>query len=411
MSIKHPKHVSIHDFTYVLPDERIARHPLAIRDAAKLLVYNKGSIATAQYRDLAAQLPANSLLLFTNTKVVEARLLFTKPTGASIEIFCLEPHAQYADVTTAMSQKQLVWWKCLIGGAGKWKHGQVLEKEVLHEGKSLKLQARIVERLSDCFVLAFEWTPPALSFAEVLHRFGVVPIPPYLKREAEALDTERYQTVYAVQDGSVAAPTAGLHFTDTLFASMAAKNIQQAFVTLHVGAGTFRPVKSEWMEGHEMHAEFIDVNIASIELLQQHTGDVCAVGTTSVRTLESLYWMGVKTIIDPNIAVHALHITQWEVYDHLQQHAVPVPQALASLLQYMQRQQLTRILSSTQLLIAPGYSFKVIKGLITNFHQPQSTLLLLVAALIGPDWRKVYDYALEHDFRFLSYGDGSLLIP
>ncbi len=326
-----------------------------------------------------------------------------------IEIFCLEPGDQYADVSTGMLQQGKVQWKCLIGGASKWKTGQVLQKTIHYNNKKIILEARYNAKQNDCFIIDLVWTPSHLSFAEILHHAGIIPLPPYIKRPAETTDQERYQTVYAIQDGSVAAPTAGLHFTAAIFEKLHQRNIHHAFVTLHVGAGTFRPVKSDTMEGHDMHAEFIDVSKETIAALRNNTGNIVAVGTTSARTLESLYWMGVKTIIDPAIHEDKLQLTQWEVYDNLQQHNFSVNDALESLLALMNKKQLQRIFSKTQILIAPGYQFKIIKGLVTNFHQPQSTLLLLVAALTGNDWKKIYGYALDNDFRFLSYGDGCLI--
>ncbi len=409
VSYMHPRFISIDDYIYFLPEEKIAKHPLPERDASKLLVYRNGGITTSVYRSIHDYLPADSLLIFNNTKVVEARILFQKPSGGVIEIFCLEPHEQYPDIATGLLQPGKVWWKCLIGGAGKWKPGQVLQKTIASGTAPIILTASYIEKQSDCFVIELAWTPAHLSFSELLHVAGLVPLPPYIKRNVEIADTERYQTIYAGQDGSVAAPTAGLHFTATVFEKLKEKNIQPCFVTLHVGAGTFKPVKSNTMQDHEMHAEFIEVSKATITQLLPSAGNIYAVGTTSVRTLESIYWMGVKTIRTPSLQRENLFIDQWEVYETLQQHAVAPKQAIESLLNWMERNQLARLLSKTQILIAPGYSFKMVKGLVTNFHQPQSTLLLLVAALIGEDWKKIYDYALMNNFRFLSYGDGCLL--
>ena len=402
--------ISINDYTYTLPEEKIAHHPLRERDASKLLVYNNGNIVPAIYRDIDTFLPSGTLLIFNNTRVIEARLLFQKQSGGMIEIFCLEPGDQYADVTTGMLQQNKVQWKCLIGGASKWKAGQVLQKIIPYNNENITLEARYSEKHSDYFIIELQWAPPQLSFAEVLHHAGIIPLPPYIKRHAEAADQERYQTVYAVQDGSVAAPTAGLHFTPAIFEKLNQKNIQHSFVTLHVGAGTFKPVKSTTMQGHDMHAEFIDVSKETIRQLRQFVNKTCAVGTTSARTLESLYWMGIKTIIDPAVHEDKLLITQWEVYDHLQQYSFSAEDALESLLEWMDKKKLQRIISKTQILIAPGYQFKIIKGLVTNFHQPRSTLLLLVAALTGNNWKKIYSYALDNDFRFLSYGDGCLIL-
>jgi len=405
----HPKNLKIEQFTYDLPEGKIAHFPLPERDASKLLLFDHGRISQDIYKNLAEYLPHNSLLVFNDTKVVEARLVFQKDTGGIIEIFCLEPDQQYSDITSAMQQKGKVYWQCLIGGASKWKSGQILEKKIGQESSNFILKAKITDRLPDCFIIELSWEPEHLSFAEMLHIAGLIPIPPYLKRDATPADLERYQTIYANNDGSVAAPTAGLHFSDQLLQSLIQKNIQRCFVTLHVGAGTFKPVKSERMEGHHMHAEFIDVLLVTIEKLLQYKGNVFAVGTTSTRTLESLYWMGVKAYNNPDIAADDLTILQWEVYDDLMQYDVSVTDALQALITWMKKNELERLITKTQILIAPGYSFKIISGLVTNFHQPQSTLLLLVAALVGNDWKSVYEFALENDFRFLSYGDGCFL--
>lgn len=405
----HPKELSIIDFTYELPDERIARYPLAERDQSKLLIYRNGQISETIYAELAAHIPANSLLVFNNTKVVEARLLFEKPNGGRIEIFCLEPHEQYGDITTAMLQKGKVWWKCLVGGAKKWKEGALISQIEKYDSSEITLTARKIEQYADAYLIELSWDDADMSFAELLHVAGVIPLPPYLNRAAEESDQERYQTIYAKHDGSVAAPTAGLHFTNSLFAKLTQKNIRHSFVTLHVGAGTFKPVKSATMQDHEMHAEFIDVSAAFIEqLLQETAGPVIAVGTTSLRTLESLYWLGVKTKLDPHISAEALTIKQWEPYE-LAEYNFSAAEALTALLDWLQQNQADRLITKTQIIIAPGYTFRIIKGLITNFHQPQSTLLLLVAAITGDNWKKIYQYALDHQFRFLSYGDGSLL--
>lgn len=407
--MNNPQNLSIKDYTYSLPEERIAKYPLAERDASRLLVYNNGNITTDTYRSLSTYLPQNALLVFNNTKVVEARLLFQKPTGGAIEIFCLEPHSQYADITTAMSQRQTVLWQCLVGGASKWKAGQILEKKIQLASHEIILLASFVEKRNDSFIIELSWTPAHLSFAEVLHQAGAIPLPPYIKRTVEESDTERYQTVYAQTDGSVAAPTAGLHFTETIFKELDKKFILKDFVTLHVGAGTFKPVSSNTMQEHEMHAEWIDVSKEFIQnLLNNLEEAIVAVGTTSLRTVESLYWLGVKSR-ESSITNHQpLQLLQWEAYE-LASKNISVSESLQSLLDWMQKNKLERLVTKTQILIAPGYTFKIIKGLITNFHQPQSTLLLLVAALIGDDWKKVYAYALQNDFRFLSYGDGSLL--
>lgn len=403
------KQTSIADYTYALPDDRIAYHPLEQRDASKLLVYTNNSIVDSRYCSIADHLPAPALMVFNNTRVVEARLLFQKSTGASIEIFCLEPHSQYRDITSAMKQTASVHWMCLIGGASKWKPGQVLEKTLaLPDGNSFVLRCTYIGKENDRFEVQFDWEPTELCFAEVLHLAGNMPLPPYIKRKADLADEERYQTVYAREEGSVAAPTAGLHFTPEVLEQIAAKGISEHFVTLHVGAGTFKPVKAETMEGHEMHAEFIEVDRGFIEeLISKKDQPVVAVGTTSMRTLESLYWMGVKAAINNEISAEDIIIRQWDVYELKEK--IDKATALQALLKWMEQQGSQRLTSTTQLLIMPGYQFRVVDYLVTNFHQPQSTLLLLVAAFIGPEWKSLYQYALENNYRFLSYGDGCLL--
>ena len=403
-----PKKISILDYTYELPAERIALHPLAARDAAKLLIYKKGIIQQDIYKNIAAHLPAESLLIFNNTKVIKARIRFQKSSGGVIEIFCLEPYEAINEFSSVMNKKASVKWKCMIGGASKWKDGE-LEKQLAVGSWQLAIKAKLVEKLSDAYVVELSWMPEELSFAEVLEQCGDVPLPPYIKRNTEKEDTERYQTIYAVDEGSVAAPTAGLHFTDGIFKSFAAKDIKTGFVTLHVGAGTFKPVKAAMMQDHEMHAEWIDVSFEMIEdLIKQLHKPIVAVGTTSLRTLESLYWMGVKTNLQP--AIKQLAIKQWEVYEGpLATLNLTAEESLSSLLNWMKENNHQKLFTQSQILIAPGYTFKIANAIITNFHQPQSTLLLLVAAAIGNYWRRIYDYALQKDFRFLSYGDGSLL--
>jgi len=402
-----PRTLSIKDFTYSLPEDRIAKYPLAEREASKLLIYKEKKIEEDIYKNIPDYIPSNSLFVFNDTKVVEARLLFQKTTGGVIEIFCLEPDEQYPDITTAMLQHEKVLWHCLIGGASKWKRGQVLEKKITYNSKDLVLNARYADKKGDSFIVELSWNDLTLSFAEVLHLFGAIPLPPYIKREAEISDAERYQTVYAHYEGSVAAPTAGLHFTETVFKKLKEKNIQRGFVTLHVGAGTFKPVKAEVMKDHEMHAEYFTVSKSLIQNLIDHLDkNIIAVGTTSLRTLESLYWLGVK---QPTVnSQQSIEITQWEVYDNKEKKISP-KEALENLIEWMIAKDLDNLTAKTQIIIAPGYQFKIVNGLITNFHQPLSTLLLLVAAFIGKKWKEVYNYALENNFRFLSYGDGSLL--
>lgn len=405
----HPKNLSIKDFLYHLPEEKIAFRPLAERDASKILIYDDGNIRQSTYQNISSFIPQKSLLVFNNTKVVAARLRFTKPTGGAIEIFCLEPHESYADVASAMKETARVQWLCLVGGAAKWKNGQVLAHTLQLQGRQIILQANFIEKRTDCFAIEISWNDDTMSFAEILHHAGNIPLPPYIKREAEIDDAQRYQTVYAKHDGSVAAPTAGLHFTTNVMAALHAKNIGTDFVTLHVGAGTFKPVKADVMEEHEMHAEFIEVQTSFIKrLISNLQNPIVAVGTTSLRTLETLYWLGCKLLQDANIFSNQMpFISQWEVYNITTEYSAG--EALAALLEYANHTNHKKIMAKTQIIIAPGYRVRIVTGLVTNFHQPASTLLLLVAAFIGDDWRKVYNYALENDFRFLSYGDGSLL--
>ena len=406
----HPKNISIADYTYSLPEEKIAVFPLTSRDASKLLIYKNNTISQDTYQNIAAYLPENSLLVFNNTKVIPARILFQKPTGGVIEIFCLEPYEAISEYSTIMNRKERVRWKCMIGGVGKWKEG-ILIKKFGSQQSAAELRVRLIEKLSDAYVVEFEWQPVELSFSEVIAQIGNIPLPPYIKRKPEEADKERYQTIYAAFDGSVAAPTAGLHFTDLVFTSLKEKNINTNFVTLHVGAGTFKPVKSGIMNDHEMHAEWIDVSKDTIKKLIENIGNsIIAVGTTSLRTIETLYWMGVKTILYPGRKIEELIIHQWDVYEEpMASCNFSATEALESLLLWMNKNNTESIIAKTQILIAPGYAFKIAKAIITNFHQPQSTLLLLVAAAIGNDWKKIYDYALKNNFRFLSYGDGNLL--
>ncbi len=402
----HPKNLRIEDYTYSLPDERIAQYPLQERDASKLLIYRDGAITEDVYRNIADNIHGDTLMVFNQTKVVNARLLFKKPSGSSIEVFCLAPSGQYADIQTAMLQKGKVLWECLVGGAAKWKPGMVLQ--IVHEDPAFILSAEIVERSPAAFILSLTWNDSTLTFAEVLHYTGKVPLPPYMHRDADIADEGRYQTVFAKAEGSVAAPTAGLHFTNEVMQSITAKGIDSTFLTLHVGAGTFRPVKSETMEAHDMHAEWIEVTTASIQqLAEAREKNIVAVGTTSLRTLESLYWIGTKIVNGTAPDLHGIAVSQWDPYEA--DATCSAEDAFAALLNYMTANKMDKLVTRTQILIAPGYTFRVVNGLVTNFHQPQSTLLLLVAAFIGEDWRKVYEHAMTHDYRFLSYGDGSLL--
>jgi len=402
----HPRSIAIRDFTYVLPDEKVARFPLEQRDTSKLLVYN-GEVSEDRYYNLAGHIPPGTLLVFNQTKVVNARLLFRKDTGGKVEVFCLEPDSRYPDIQHAMLQQHAVYWKCLVGGAAKWKDGQIITLSLPHH--SLEVKATILERGEGSFLLKIYWDTTA-TFAEILHTAGAIPLPPYLNREAEESDRERYQTIFAREEGSVAAPTAALHFTEHVLERLGKKNCTTAMLTLHVGAGTFMPVKSETMQDHDMHSEWIEIDRVLLDKIikQKESGaKVIATGTTSARTLESIYWLGIR-ILNKDIAdLSGVSIGQWYPYDHPS--ATGVTEAINAVSEYMIRHDLAKIITKTQIIIAPGYTFRVIDGLITNFHQPQSTLLLLVAAITGDAWRDIYAYALNHGFRFLSYGDGSLL--
>jgi S-adenosylmethionine:tRNA ribosyltransferase-isomerase len=348
-------------------------------------------------------------MILNNTKVLEARILFQKPTGAWIEIFCLEPHLPHHDIASAMSQKESVEWLCLIGGASKWKAGQKLQKIIYINDIEAQVEAKFICKTRESFVVRISWKPLDFTFSEILHYAGNIPLPPYLKRPPELADQERYQTTYASEEGSVAAPTAGLHFTQDILQKIEAKKILIERVTLHVGAGTFKPVKAAIMGEHQMHAEFLDVDISTINNLIAYTGrPIIAVGTTSLRLIESLYWMGVKILLGSPNSPGDLIVEQWDPYE-LPATRVNAKQALEALLHWMNVKKMSRLLTKTQIMIAPGYSFKISTVLITNFHQPQSTLLLLVAAFVGEEWRKLYEYALKNEFRFLSYGDGCLL--
>jgi S-adenosylmethionine:tRNA ribosyltransferase-isomerase len=406
----HPKQIRIADFNYHLPADKIALYPLPERDQSKLLIYNGEEIKEDIYKNIAHYLPENSLLIFNDTKVIQARILFSKPSGAVIELFCLEPHEHNNDYAFVMNKTGSVLWKCMIGGASKWKTGW-LEKNIYIDGIEVKLKAELKQKGTDAYVTEFSWYPSHFSFAEVLEQAGEIPLPPYIKRKLNEEDKERYQTIYAMQEGSVAAPTAGLHFTADIFSFLKNKKIKTDFVTLHVGAGTFKPVKAALLADHEMHAEYMEVTISTIEnILQNADGNIIAVGTTSLRTLESLYWMGVKALLQPDSVEENLSIKQWEVFDlPLVQQSVDAKSALQSLTNWMKKNHKERLFIKTQIMISPGYQFRIIKTLITNFHQPNSTLLLLVAAAMGDEWKRIYKYALENDFRFLSYGDGCLL--
>ena len=404
------KDIHISNYNYELPDERIAKFPKEERDHSKLLIYNKGQVGEDVFFHLPEYLPQGALMVFNNTKVIQARLHFRKDTGALIEIFLLEP-AQPADYEQMFQQSERCSWLCLVGNQKKWKEG-TLCRVIDVKGTSVEVRATRKGEHGTSQWIDFEWTG-GVSFAEILDAMGELPIPPYLNRETQESDKTTYQTVYSKIKGSVAAPTAGLHFTERVLWAVDKHGIEREEVTLQVGAGTFKPVKSETIGEHAMHTEYIAVRRHTIERLLAHGGSAIAVGTTSVRTLESLYYMGLKVMRNPDIKEEQLHVNQWEPYQETdgEQKEVSSLEALQALLDWMVSHELTVLHSSTQIIIAPGYTYKIVKMLVTNFHQPQSTLLLLVSAFVHGDWHKIYDYALAHDFRFLSYGDSSLLIP
>lgn len=407
--MSHPKYIKIEDYSYHLPEDKIAFYPLAQRDTSKLLISENNTIKQTQFAHLAQFLPEHSMLVFNNTKVVPARILFQKDTGGIIEIFCLSPDDSYPDVSTAMNQMNSVKWKCLIGGASKWKKGMVLEKIIPFENKTITLFAKYLEKRQEDFAIELSWSEPSISFAEILQLAGQMPLPPYIKRSAEQSDAERYQTIYAAFNGSVAAPTAGLHFTQDVMHQLKQKSIRSEFITLHVGAGTFKPVKSTFMHEHDMHTEYFEVTKQLLTSLLQTENKIIAVGTTTLRTLETLYWLGYKLALDSHVFDQSSpYLAQWEPYD-LSKGEVSKKEALQKLIAYLEKENTDILYAGTQIIIAPGYDIKMADALITNFHQPHSTLLLLVAAFIGDKWRDVYRYALENEFRFLSYGDSSLL--
>lgn len=401
------KHIQIKDYNYELPDGRIAKFPIAQRDHSKLLVYNKGNVSEDMFYNIANYLPKGSLMIFNNTRVIQARIHFRKETGALIEVFLLEP-AQPADYEQMFQTTKRCSWLCMVGNLKKWKEGS-LKRTFEINGFEVTLTAMRSHEQGTSQWVDFHWDDAKVTFADILEHAGELPIPPYLNRETQESDKITYQTVYSKIKGSVAAPTAGLHFTDDVLHSIDGHGIDREELTLHVGAGTFKPVKSEEIAGHDMHTEYISVRRETLEKLIKHDACAIAVGTTSVRTLESLYYIGARLGNNPNATEEELHIDQWEPYDTNPQ-LKPV-EALQNIVDYLDKNGMTSFHGSTQIIIAPGYKYKIVKMLVTNFHQPQSTLLLLVSAFVNGDWRKIYDYALAHDFRFLSYGDSSLLIP
>ena len=408
-----PRHIHISDYNYPLPDERIAKFPLAQRDHSKLLVFENGDISEDIFYNITGHLPKGALMVFNNTKVIQARMHFRKETGALIEVFLLEP-AEPADYELMFQTNGKCAWHCLVGNLKKWKEGQ-LSRSFDVNGKTVTLSVERLHEERTSHWVEFRWDNPDVSFAEILDAAGELPIPPYLNRDTQESDKTTYQTVYSKIKGSVAAPTAGLHFTDKVLADIDAHGIDREELTLHVGAGTFKPVKSEEIEGHEMHTEYICVNKKTIDKLIAHGGKAIAVGTTSVRTLESLYYMGVKLHDNPNLTEEQLHVGQWEPYDYAERLAtegtapLDTIDALREISDYLDRNSRKALHTSTQIIIAPGFEYHIVDILVTNFHQPQSTLLLLVSAFVKGEWRRIYDYALAHDFRFLSYGDSCLI--
>lgn len=401
------KHIRIADYNYALPEERIAKFPLSRRDTSKLLVYKHGEVGEDVFSNLPSYLPEGALMVFNNTRVIQARIHFRKETGALIEVFLLEPLVP-RDYEQMFQMRGECTWRCMVGNLKKWKEGTLCRKIVV-KGQELAFYATR-EHTEQGEDIHFAWQDDSVSFAEILEAVGELPIPPYLNRDTQESDKTTYQTVYSKIKGSVAAPTAGLHFTDEVLEALSARGIDREELTLHVGAGTFKPVKSEEIEAHEMHTEYICVRRQTLEKLLKHDCRVIAVGTTSVRTLESLYYMGVKLRCNPDATEAELHVNQWEPYEA--HSPMPSPrEAISEVLAWLDRNHLSALHSSTQIIIAPGYDYKLVKMLVTNFHQPQSTLLLLVSAFVHGDWRRIYDYALAHGFRFLSYGDSSLLIP
>lgn len=401
------KHIRIKDYNYELPEARIAKFPVPGRDRSKLLIYNKGVISEDVFFNIKNYLPEGSLMIFNNTRVIQARIHFRKSTGALLEVFLLEP-ARPSDYELMFQTNGECSWLCMIGNLKKWKE-RTLTRLLEIKGRKIILTATRKHEQGTSHWVDFSWNDADVTFADILENAGELPIPPYLNRETEESDKETYQTVYSKIKGSVAAPTAGLHFTDAVLRSIDDRGIEREELTLHVGAGTFKPVKSEDISGHDMHTEYISVRRSTIEKLIKHGASAIAVGTTSVRTLESLYYVGAKLDEYPDATEEQLHIKQWEPYET--DTTIPPVKALRNIIEFLDRNNISVFHGSTQIIIAPGYEYKIVKMLITNFHQPQSTLLLLVSAFVHGDWKNIYNYALEHDFRFLSYGDSSLLIP
>ena len=400
-----PRYIKIKDYTYVLPEDKIARYPLAERDSSKILIYRSGNICHDVFSNLSNYLDKSDILVYNETRVIRARLIFRKHTGANIEIFCLEPVTP-SDYERNFASRDVVEWKCLVGNQKKWKGGK-LKMDIQYEGRKASLYAEEIEKQGSESLVRFSWDNRQMSFSQILDIAGHVPVPPYLNRNDEDIDKSRYQTVYSKEDGSVAAPTAGLHFTEKVLSDLKRKGVDTVSLTLHVGAGTFVPVKTETAGGHSMHIEHFKVGKELIENIIERR--VIAVGTTSLRTLESLYWLGHKISRGIVPSPSDIHLEQWYPYDNVAD--ADYDKYLETLLKYMDHNRLEFIEARTGIIIVPGYRVRIAKGLITNYHMPGSTLLLLVAAFTGDDWKKIYEYSLENGFRFLSYGDSSLLLP
>lgn len=400
------KNITMADFDYKLSDEKIAKYPLEERDQSKLLNWNNGEISDNKFSELPELLPNNSKLIFNNTRVIRARLHFSKKTGAKIEIFILDPF-EPADYAQNFQQTNQCSWKCIVGNLKKWKNDKLILPLTINN-KSVNLCAYNTGKSGNSQIIQFSWNDPRFTFSEIIEAAGNIPIPPYLHRNTEEIDNTRYQTVFSKIKGSVAAPTAGLHFTDRVLNNLLKKGITTSELTLHVGAGTFQPVKSSTIDNHEMHTEHILIHKTFIKELLKHKGPLIAVGTTSIRTLESLYFIGCKTLKHPHTPTNNLDIKQWDPYQS--NNNVLREEALEALLNYMQKENIEQIKTSTQIIIVPGYQFKMIDGMLTNFHQPKSTLLLLISAFLGNDWKKVYKHAINNNYRFLSYGDSNLYL-
>ena len=405
-----PKEIEIKDYDYDLPAERIASYPLPQRDESKLLIYRNENIETDVFKNISRYIPENSILIFNDSKVVKARILIEDSQGHKIEIFCLEPIQPSREFVMAFAATKKCRWLCMIGNAKKWKE-EVIIQNFFTKGKVVELRVKKFAPVNGVYEVEFEWNPIELTFSEVLMRVGHIPLPPYIKREDQKSDAERYQTVYANLEGSVAAPTAGLHFTPEVLEELKAKGVDEEFVTLHVGAGTFQPVKSDKIGEHNMHGEKFFVNRNLIEkILNKEDKKIIAAGTTSARTMESLYWLGLKLIENSSVQINKLKISQWEAYENKDERKYSLEDAMRALADYLKFNEIETLECETEIIITPGYKFKVVDGLITNFHQPKSTLLLLIAAFTKGEWEKIYDYAMKNDFRFLSYGDSSLLL-